>query len=77
MYVLNSILISHNTEMCCNVVSAVLEASYKTAVNLASMLAQNFFIIHFINSPYNFSIQNCPQNSDRLQFWFQSTKCVL
>ena len=25
---------------------------------------QNSFIIHIINSPYNFSIQNCPQNTD-------------
>ena len=34
-------------------------------------------IMHFINSPYNFSIQNCPQNSDRVQFWFQPPKRVL
>ena len=26
-------------------------------------------IIHLTNSPYNFSIQNWPQNIDRVQFW--------
>ena len=35
-------------------------------------------IIHFINSQYNFSIQNCPQNSDRVQLRFQSPKrCII
>ena len=39
---------------------------------------QNHIIIHFINSPYNFSIQNCPQNSDRVQFGFQSPeRCII
>ena len=36
------------------------------------------FIIHFINSQYNFSIQNCPQNSDRVQLRFQSPeRCII
>ena len=31
-----------------------------------------------INSPYNFSIQNCLQNSDRVQLRFQSPKrCII
>ena len=37
-------------------------------------------IIHIINSPYNFSIQNYPQNSDRVQFGFQfshSERCII
>ena len=35
-------------------------------------------IIHFINSQYNFSIQNCPQNSDIVQLRFQSPKlCII
>ena len=35
-------------------------------------------IIHIINSPYNFSMQNCPQNSDRVQLRFQSPeKCII
>ena len=35
-------------------------------------------IIHIINSPYNFSIQNCPQSSDRVQLGFQSPKgCIM
>ena len=36
------------------------------------------FIIHTVNSPYNSSIQNCPQNSDRVQLQFQSPKrCII
>ena len=32
----------------------------------------NSVIVHIINSPYNFSIPNCPQSSDRVQLRFQS-----
>ena len=36
------------------------------------------FIIQLINSSCNFSIQNCPQNSDKVQFRFQFSKlCVI
>ena len=35
---------------------------------------QTCFIIHLINSPYNFSTRNCLQTSDRAQFRFQSTE---
>ena len=39
---------------------------------------QNKLIIHIVDSPYNFSIQNCPQNSDRAQVRFQSPKrCII
>ena len=39
---------------------------------------QAFIIIHLIKSPYNFSMQNCSENSDRVQFWFQSPQlCVI
>ena len=39
---------------------------------------QNTIVIHIINSPYNFSIQNCPQNSDRVHLGFQSPKrCII
>ena len=38
----------------------------------------NVLIIHFINSQYNFSIQNCSQNSDRVQLRFQSPEwCII
>ena len=34
--------------------------------------------MHIINSPYNFSIQNCPQNNDRVQLRFQSPeRCII
>ena len=32
------------------------------------------FILHLINSPYNFLIQKCPQNSNRVQFRFRFFK---
>ena len=42
------------------------------------LIGLNCIIIHFMNSPYNFSIQNCPQNSDRVQLRFQSPKrCII
>ena len=35
-------------------------------------------IIHIVNSPYNFSIRNCPQYSDRVLLRFQSPKrCII
>ena len=35
-------------------------------------------ILHIVNHPYNFSIQNCPQISDRVQLRFQSPKqCII
>ena len=38
----------------------------------------NYTTMHIITSPYNFSIQNCPQNSDRVQLRIQSPKwCIL
>ena len=50
-------------------------------VNTAGHCTQSLlfqFIIHFINSQYNFFIQNCPQNSDRVQLRFQSPKrCII
>ena len=37
-----------------------------------------YLIMHFINSPYNFSTQSCPQNSDRVQLRIQSPKrCII
>ena len=34
-------------------------------------------MIHIINSPHNFSIQNCPLNRDRVQFRFQfPERCI-
>ena len=39
---------------------------------------QSIIIIYISNSPYNFSVQNCPQNSDRVQFRFQSPeRCII
>ena len=36
------------------------------------------FIIYITNSPYNFSIQNRPQNSDRVQLQLQSPRrCII
>ena len=37
----------------------------------------NSIIMHLINSRYNFSTQNSPQHSDRVQFQFQSPKSSL
>ena len=35
-------------------------------------------IIHVSNSPYDFTKQNCPQNSDRVQFQFKSPeRCII
>ena len=34
----------------------------------------NIIMIHIIKSPYNFSIQNRPKNSDRVQLRFQSPR---
>ena len=35
-------------------------------------------IIHIINSPHNFSVQNRPQNSDRVRLRFQSPRrCII
>ena len=35
-------------------------------------------ILHIINSPYNFCIQNFLQNSDRVQFRFQPPeRCII
>ena len=46
--------------------------------NFCILTIYSSFIIHFINSQYNFSIQNCPQNSDRVQLRFQSPKwCII
>ena len=34
--------------------------------------------MHIISYSYNFSIQNCPKNSDRVQFRFQSPqRCII
>ena len=39
---------------------------------------QKQVVIHIINSPYDFSIQTCPQNSDRVQFRFWSPeRCII
>ena len=46
----------------------------KLSLNIALILPQNIVIIHFINSPYDFSIQNCPKRRDRVQLRFQSPK---
>ena len=38
------------------------------------MVGKNSIIVHIMNSPYNYSIQNCSESSDRVQFRFQSPK---
>ena len=45
---------------------------------LSSKLENLMTLIIHINSPYNFSIPNCPQNGDRVQFLFQSPEqCII
>ena len=45
---------------------------------ILTAMERDSVIIHFINSPYNFFMPSCPQNSDRVQFLFQfPERCVI
>ena len=47
-------------------------------MSLFSIIAWTSIRIHIINSQYNFSMQNCHENSDRVQIRFQSHKrCII
>ena len=44
----------------------------------STVVIHNALVIYIINSPYNLSLQNCPQYSDRVQFRFLSPElCII
>ena len=50
----------------------VVVQSWELLLRILISIRQKQFMIHIIKSPYNFSTQNCPHNSDIVQFRVQS-----
>ena len=70
----SEVIISWNNENNRATVAPKLEHSFTVII---SKSLSKHLIIHIINSPFNFSIQNSPQNSDKVQFWFESAeRCI-